>query len=274
MKNITELTLDISHDIIFKRPCWKNITKGCNELVTRNWNITEPYDPHDLEDSHNGDNAIRKAYKDCMLQNDHCTADLQKNSEDFTNLCIYEPDECGKITINTNGRHLLDCKTFKCTSNYFKCPMYYCIPWKMVCNTVWDCPMGTDEKLCAERHSCKGNFKCHESKICLTVPSLCDGINDCHHKDDEIFCHPGIVPCPTSCSCLLFTISCTYIILNARTLIVSHSNSHVMVKMIAQLEMMSTTVQIEVAVVYLNVISIFCMDLYVYELCCAGLPMF
>ena len=101
-------------------------------------------------------------------------------------------------------KHALRIK-IKCI--HFKCPGYYCIPYSIVCNGKWECPWGTDEEQC-QRNTCPGLFKCQKSVVCVTILSLCDGIEDCPLREDELFCHPSIPKCPMYCNCLLYLIDC------------------------------------------------------------------
>ena len=94
------------------------------------------------------------------------------------------------------------CDLYMMQFSDFKCPGYYCTPYRNVCNGKWDCPWGTDEVNC-ERRTCPGLFKCKDSVTCVSLFSLCDGILDCRFVDDEQFCHPAIPVCPMNCSCLL-----------------------------------------------------------------------
>ncbi len=123
------------------------------------------------------------------------------------NQCIYELDECGQSMPFTNGKHLLNCHSFKCKGRYFSCPEFYCIPWRYVCNSVWDCPGGVDEIKC-KRTSCPGFFKCHQSVICPAQNNICDNTTDCKFGDDEYFCQIKIPTCPDNCTCVLYSISC------------------------------------------------------------------
>ncbi len=97
--------------------------------------------------------------------------------------------------------------SYTCPAKYFKCPGYYCVPYRNVCDKKWDCPWGTDEikNTCTQRDRCTGLYKCHKSAICVTALSMCDAIQDCPYADDELFCHPFIPKCATNCSCV-FTV--------------------------------------------------------------------
>ncbi len=98
-------------------------------------------------------------------------------------------------------------RNYVCSNKYYKCPGYYCINWKKVCNNIWDCPGGVEEQVCSERQSCPGQYKCHRTIICVTVYSLCDNETDCLYGDDELFCSISL-RCPSKCTCLLFSVSC------------------------------------------------------------------
>ena len=109
---------------------------------------------------------------------------------------------CSQLVINCDD----NCESFVCSQKHFKCPGYYCIPWRLVCHGVWDCPDGTEEKsfkLC-NRTSCPGQFKCHNTSICISAESICDDIFDCNLADDEHFCYPLLPNCPENCICVLY----------------------------------------------------------------------
>ncbi len=155
---------------------------------------------------------IRK--KDChhpLRGMQELSIDITQDSEyhDANNKCIFERNPCGEILHNSNGKHLLNCDDYQCDMTYFKCPRYYCIPWRQVCNGKVDCPGGVDEsKAWCTRTSCPGQFRCHDSITCLHVDNTCDKVTDCKHGDDEFFCFPPIPKCPKNCKCFLYSISC------------------------------------------------------------------
>ena len=95
----------------------------------------------------------------------------------------------------------------ECTAKYFKCPGFYCIPFRYVCNGLWECPGGIEEQNCRTRN-CLGLFKCIDSTICISPASLCDGTIDCPHGDDIRFCNMKLPVCPSSCTCLLYSLFC------------------------------------------------------------------
>ena len=78
-------------------------------------------------------------YLPCYLGHDYCFPPH--------NLCLYELDHRFKLIICRNGAHLYNCTLFQC-SRQFKCPRYYCIPFKYICDGKWDCPFGSDEMTC------------------------------------------------------------------------------------------------------------------------------
>ncbi len=84
--------------------------------------------------------------------------------------------------------------------------LHNCLPWKLVCNGLWECPGGTEEMRC-NRTECPGMSKCRNSSICLSYDNLCDSIHDCHLNDDEQFCSMKSKVCPSNCSCLLLSLS-------------------------------------------------------------------
>ena len=137
-------------------------------------------------------------------------------------------DENG-CTSRTNCPRQYKCHDVNCSGKYqeyFKCPGYYCVPRRYICNSVWDCPHGADEANCTFRTNCPGQYKCYDSVICIAMQSICDEVDDCKYKDDEYFCDYGMdspfpfPKCPNECRCLLFSITC----------ITDHSNKTIPVK--------------------------------------------
>ncbi len=120
--------------------------------------------------------------------------------------CIFQPNDCGVLRGHAYGSHLISCENYTCPDRYFKCPGFYCISWRYVCNSKADCPGGTDETGCP-RATCPGMFRCKHSGICLSLLNVCDGSSDCIMNDDEQLCLVKL-SCPQHCSCLLFSLSC------------------------------------------------------------------
>ncbi len=109
--------------------------------------------------------------------------------------------------MTTYGDHLLKCEQHVCDGQHKKCPGFYCVPLRTVCDGKWNCPGGTDEENCV-RISCPGLYRCHLSAVCINIKSICDNIADCPVHDDEAFCEHKLPACPAFCSCLLFSLSC------------------------------------------------------------------
>ncbi|KYN23000.1 Vitellogenin receptor [Trachymyrmex cornetzi] len=81
--------------------------------------------------------------------------------------------------------HSLTCSTYeyKCSTNDT------CIPKAMFCDTIMDCPDGSDEyDGCVEDLICtKNNFRCNDGR-CIFREWVCDGRNDCSDGSDESNC--------------------------------------------------------------------------------------
>ncbi len=126
-----------------------------------------------------------------------------------TDICTYKLGQYGNISPCRTGGHLADCELFDCNVK-FKCRDAYCIPWSLVCDRKWDCPLGEDEK-----HSCSGDkictfmYKCHATQhICLHLGNICDGTSDCPKSDDEQLCQLQNIFCPVNCTCFALAVTC------------------------------------------------------------------
>ncbi len=104
---------------------------------------------------------------------------------------------------------MVSCKEFECNMKY-KCPQYYCVPFRYVCNGKWDCPHGKDEDLCGLTRKCSDMFKCRNSQLCLHKNDVCDSFPDCPEGDDEYLCKLLRVKCPHLCYCLNYAILCIH----------------------------------------------------------------
>ncbi len=125
-------------------------------------------------------------------------------------ICVFLMDEFNNLDACRTGEHLQECKNFKCNI-WFKCPEFYCIPWKYTLDGKWDCPQGKDEATKSQYHSnrnCSSLFRCRKSIFCIHIVSLCDGVSDCPFKDDEKLCSLKSALCPLHCECLTFAIHC------------------------------------------------------------------
>ncbi len=136
----------------------------------------------------------------------------------FAGLCFYFHDVCifklhNRILVPCPfGTHMQYCQNFECNI-MFKCPESYCIPWKYVCDSVWDCQQGEDESIdfCESEQRCLGMFMCKKhqpTQLCLHLGNICDGTEDCPFGEDEMFCVLRKIICPSLCHCHVFAISC------------------------------------------------------------------
>ena len=117
--------------------------------------------------------------------------------------CIYDESVYGKQPCR-RFEHLKHCKDFECPG-FFKCPNSYCIPQRKVCDGVWDCFDGFEERDC-EIRSCSGLLKCIPENICIAKEEVCDGIVNClSSHEDERMCN---IPCPNQCQCDGLVVNC------------------------------------------------------------------
>ncbi len=127
-----------------------------------------------------------------------------------TDICVFALDQKRHLRPCRNGGHLQSCKEFECNA-MFKCSLFYCIPWSLVCDNKWDCPTGGDEKnMCQNPDRCWGLFKCKGLPVlCIHVIAICDSTSDCPSGDDELVCELKNVECPQKCHCLVFAAVCS-----------------------------------------------------------------
>ena len=132
------------------------------------------------------------------------------HSYDISKFCTYHLDPHNELIPCKSGGHLENCTHFECNMK-FKCPGYYCIPWKYICDGKWDCPHGIDESQehnCMKERKCTNMFKCKNSIICIHIGNICNKKTDCPRGDDEYLCDLKFTTCPRNCSCLTFAIKC------------------------------------------------------------------
>ena len=115
----------------------------------------------------------------------------------------------------SEGSHLEFCENISCV-DMFKCPGYYCLPWRLVCDGHWDCPLGNDETNCDFMNR-PGFYHCANSSINILPQSICDGVWDCNDGTDEYLCDFHKIQCPLECHCVTINMYCTNLFLNLFT---------------------------------------------------------
>ena len=130
-----------------------------------------------IPDCKNGtDEAAYKPYyqPEMLYPAEKLTCDSGKNvSFSLHHICQFDLDENGILQYCRNGAHLENCQMYNC-SDTFKCPLSYCIPYRMVCNGVPDCLDMSDEQecgsyVCPGMLRCKGQTYCVSRYVCVTV---------------------------------------------------------------------------------------------------------
>ena len=156
--------------------------------------------------------------------------------------CIYDHNQLGDVASCRNLEHLKKCEDHECPG-MVKCPNSYCVPHRKLCDGVWDCIGGFDEKNC-KNYTCPGLFRCKDEKRCLDQFEVCDGVVHCKmSKDDEKYCHYDKHPCPRNCTCFGNSINCAisqYVKLpvisnQTRSLDISRSNLKITPKLFSKL---------------------------------------
>ncbi|KAH9513818.1 hypothetical protein Btru_031472 [Bulinus truncatus] len=106
----------------------------------------------------------------------------------------------------SDNLHLQDCKDFKCSTGYFKCPKSYCIPLYQVNDGVNDCPRGEDENVIFKTNSpqCTGHMVLQSYDMCLETDIWYQIHKDI--IDGAVFLNPNKeyickVPCSQNLTC-------------------------------------------------------------------------
>ena len=124
-------------------------------------------------------------------------------------LCQYDLDHNNQMIPCRNGFHLQKCEKYECTHS-FKCYLSYCIPYRRVCDGVYDCIHGDDEDFCQE-NICDFILKCRTlsgTYSCIHSTEVCDGVRHCLHGEDELLC--DVKPCQATCQCLGLAMHCSF----------------------------------------------------------------
>ena len=85
-----------------------------------------------------------------------------------------------------------------CPDSHFQCPGDdYCLPVFFRCNGLNDCHGRQDEVGC-DNYTCHGFYRCRGSLVCLHAVHVCDSQLHCPLHDDEKFCN---ISHPDNCTC-------------------------------------------------------------------------
>jgi hypothetical protein len=86
------------------------------------------------------------------------------------------------------------------SANVYRCLLENtCIPLSKKCDGVWDCQHGADELFCSSGKACD-QFLCKNGR-CISTHWRCDGENDCLDFSDEENCKAAALPPPDSRNC-------------------------------------------------------------------------
>ncbi len=151
---------------------------------------------------------INNGIDDCPSQNDEIIYAKIGISRKAINSQVPMTEKC--IYDRMHNRSISHCLFYECPY-HFKCSNSYCIPYKHVCDSVYDCPDGADEELSMCKNLiCYHMFKCVYGAHCLHPNKICDGYKDCvdnsYLGEDEVLC--GADMCVPECICYGHTYVC------------------------------------------------------------------
>lgn len=107
--------------------------------------------------------------------------------------CVTSSEICNGVFDCVDGADERDCNL--CSSDEYQCESGQCIPFYLRCDGFNHCPDGTDELDC----SCdqKTEFACR-SGGCILSAKKCDLVTDCQDgSDEENCCKSTEFACPT-----------------------------------------------------------------------------
>ncbi|KAH9499545.1 hypothetical protein Btru_078092 [Bulinus truncatus] len=165
-------------------------------LTTKRWSETGTNVTSDIIDyTNNTSNEFNNMYY------------IKCDNDTYAPKCIFAKYENNIHLLGcSDNLHLQDCKDFKCSTGYFKCPKSYCIPLYQVNDGVNDCPRGEDENVIFKTNSpqCTGHMVLKAYDMCLETD-----IWHLIHKDiidGVVFLNPNKeyickVPCSQNLTC-------------------------------------------------------------------------
>ncbi|KAH9499542.1 hypothetical protein Btru_078088 [Bulinus truncatus] len=119
-------------------------------LTTKRWSETGKKVGSDITDyTHNTSDEFNDMYY------------IKCDDDTYAPKCIFAKYENNIQRLEcSDNLDLQDCKDFKCSTGYFKCPRSYCIPLYQVNDGVNDCPRGEDENVIFKTNSpqCTGHM--------------------------------------------------------------------------------------------------------------------
>ncbi|XP_050691158.1 prolow-density lipoprotein receptor-related protein 1-like isoform X1 [Eriocheir sinensis] len=193
---------DESEDECPNCPADKFKCKVSGHCIPHSWvcDIDRDCGPFDNSDEHSTCDYPQCGVMDFKCKNKQCIPSLYVCDGDDD--CRDKSDEkfCDQICTNTSSGSPIsplcvnNClnitNTTECaeTEGCVPCKDNTCLAVHQMCDSVFDCPDGSDEAGCEEKVCLPDQFMCHRTRECIPHALMCDGNADCWDRTDEVDC--------------------------------------------------------------------------------------
>ncbi|XP_077865926.1 uncharacterized protein LOC102805083 [Saccoglossus kowalevskii] len=136
-------------------------------------------------------------YADCSDSSDESECQHNKCPDAYftclSGQCIPLTDRCDYNLECNDGSDEINCTKAECPNGYFQCRSGQCVDLSKRCDSVADCTDAMDEFNCTGLEPppiiCEDNqFKCISVEKCINSSQVCNRVDNCGDKSDEVAC--------------------------------------------------------------------------------------